>query len=84
MLGNKLEEVLAKFNRDNIMLSLQTKENKDGGFIAVAQGNIFNPEIILEGGGPVTVKQATIEGLGKTFEDAQKSALEKLAVALGL
>lgn len=70
----------------NIDVSVSETKTHEGKitYRAVGVGQRFDPEKVINGGGPVVLKSVKIACEGKSYGDAQEVALNQLSFLLGL
>lgn len=76
-----LNEKLSKV--ENLVLNVKLNKVNDE-FLAQVSASIFNPEKFIPNGGPVTIKQISVEAMGETFQEAKRNGLSEAAELLGL
>lgn len=80
-----LLETISKL--ENVQLQISTSATKLAGedkFVTSVTFGQFNPEVMVNNGGPVTTKGLTFNTLGDTFEEAEGNALKKIIVFMNL
>lgn len=71
----------------NVQLQFNTSGTNIGGepkFVTNVTFGQFNPDVMVNNGGPVTEKGITFNTLGDSFEEAEANALKKIITFMKL
>ena len=81
-----LNKLLSNNDNINVDVSVSEVETREGNIVyrAIGVGQKFDPERVINGGGPVVLKSVKIGTEGKSFNEAREQALTGLADLLGL
>lgn len=70
---------------ENVSIQYTTSQiSGSDGYVTNMQFGQFNPEVMVNNGGPVTKKGITFNVIGDSFEDAEIKALQKVITFMKL